>query len=146
MEYDCPGECVVLNRTVVYCDWNFNNLCGSHLQTAHSIPFANSLEKTAFYPRSAASIAATSLTDVAAFISKRNYPTYAFMINLNNCLSTSFILPTDMLAYEHRRISGRHFSPPQRSEKRSQATDVLVSCWFHVFFLFSWLVRPREQQ
>ena len=33
---------------------------------------------TAVYPRSSPSVAAISLTDVAAFISKRNYPTYAF--------------------------------------------------------------------
>ena len=74
---------------------------------------------TAVYPRSSPSLAAISLTDVAPFFLKRNYPTYAFKINLNNYLSTPFILPTDILAYEHRRISGRHFSPPQRSKKRS---------------------------
>ena len=102
---------------------------------------------TAVYPRSSPSVAAISLTDVAPFFLKRNYPTYAFKINLNNYLSTPFILPTDILAYEHRRISGRRFSPPQRSEKHSQGTDIL-----HGFvlvsriFLFSWLVRPREQQ
>ena len=92
---------------------------------------------TAVYPRSSPSVAGISLTDVAPFFLKRNYPTYAFKINLNNYLSTPFILPTDILAYEHRGISGRRFSPPQRSEKRSQATDILVSCWFHVFFFLA---------
>ena len=36
--------CVVLRRTVVGCDWRYDNLCGSHLQS-HWVGFVQSWER-----------------------------------------------------------------------------------------------------